>query len=293
MVWHFITRENPLLYWPLSTVFLANVCFHFYFTIGHLRNIITTIRVVYLKGTPLAMSVPVPGTIEKANEPHVTIVICSYNEGTVLPQTLQRACAVEWPRDKLTIHVCDDSTDKESIALREEAVAYWKKQGMDVERLLRPDRVGYKAGCLFYNFPYLKGEYVAYFDADHWPETDFLRNLMPYFFNAKGETMPRVGLVQAPWCFHNTHQSLLAECSKFTFDRANSRSITHDSNVISNCIRLTNLFCFLQTLWFSTPTMLSNKLVDLPISASSDTMAQGAFGARIVSVKPVVSLGKR
>ena len=209
-------EEDDLLYGPLFAIFMMCLMGSFFFTVSHLTNLITSFRAIHLEGTPSELpGAPKPGVIEEGAEPHVTIVICAYNEGAVVPKTLEKACQVDWPKDKLTIQVCDDSTDKESIFLNEKAVAFWKNKGMDVERLTRPDRVGYKAGSLRYNFNRIKGEYVAYLDADHRPEPDYLRNCLPYFFDEAGETMKKTALVQSPWAFHNTHQSLLAECGEF------------------------------------------------------------------------------
>lgn len=211
-------EEDSLLYGPVFAIFLICLGGSFFFTVSHLTNLITSFRAIHLEGTPSEIpDAPKPGVIDEGCEPHVTIVICAYNEGIVVPKTLEKACQVDWPRDKLTIQVCDDSTNTESIMLIDKAVAYWKSKGMDVDRLTRPDRVGYKAGSLRYHFHRTKGEYVAYFDADHRPEKDYLRNMLPYFYDEDGKTIEKRGLVQAPWAFHNTHQSLLAECGKYLF----------------------------------------------------------------------------
>jgi hypothetical protein len=79
--------------------------------------------------------------------------------------------------------------------------------------------VGYKAGNLRYSFNKIKGEYVAYFDADHRPEGDFLQNVMPYFFTQAGETKNEIALVQTPWAYYNIHQNLLTEYGEFENDR--------------------------------------------------------------------------
>ena len=157
---------------------------------------------------------PRPGAFQDEKEPHVTVQICAYNEGAVVPATIACACSLDWPREKLTVQVCDDSTDKMSTLLIEKEVQYWKSRGVDVERFSRPDRVGYKAGNLRYNFNKIKGDYVAYFDADHRAETDFLQNTMPYFFDATGKPKAKTALVQTPWAFHNTHENMLTECGK-------------------------------------------------------------------------------
>lgn len=211
----FLLREEDALFEPLY--YLTCVCsFAFFaYSVPRWKHLITSIRAVCFEGTVAGVAgVPKPGPIEAGKEPHVTVQICAYNEGSVVPDTIASACMIDWPKDKLTIHVCDDSTDTMSTFLIEKTVEYMKKRGFDCERLSRPDRVGYKAGNLRYNFPKIKGEYVAYFDADHRPEPDFLRNTMPYFFDEEGKSKKKTALVQTPWAFHNTHENILTECGK-------------------------------------------------------------------------------
>ena len=47
--------------------------------------------------------------------------------------------------------------------------------------MLRPDRVGYKAGALAYGMNICHGQFIAIFDADFLPEADFLKKTIPYF----------------------------------------------------------------------------------------------------------------
>ena len=149
---------------------------------------------------------------DKPSLPHVTVQICTYNEGGVIRDTVACACSLKWPKNKLTIQVCDDSTHRESIDILEEIVRKWQAQGVDIERKTRKTRVGYKAGSLRHHFHSIVGDFVAHFDADHRPEPNFLQNVMPYFFDAQGNPKENVGLVQTPWGYYNTHSNLLTEC---------------------------------------------------------------------------------
>jgi cellulose synthase/poly-beta-1,6-N-acetylglucosamine synthase-like glycosyltransferase len=50
---------------------------------------------------------------------------------------------------------------------------------------------------------------VALFDADHRCEKNYLRMAMPLFFNEDGTCRQKIGLVQTPWAYYNTHQNIL------------------------------------------------------------------------------------
>ena len=211
----FQLEEGNLLFGPLYSLFVLCVVVHYLFTLPRWKHFVTSIRALFFDGTRAQVAgKPKPGLIKTGMEPQVTVVICAYNEGAVVPTTIDHACMIDWPADKLTIHVCDDSTDETSMRLIDESVAYWKGMGVDIERLTRPDRVGYKAGNLRHNFPCIKGDYVAYFDADHRPDHDFLQKTMPYFFDQNGQTKKKTALVQTPWAFYNTHENMLTECGK-------------------------------------------------------------------------------
>lgn len=132
-------------------------------------------------------------------EPEVTVQICSYNERNIVVKTIAAACQLDWPKDKLTVQLLDDSTDKESILINEECVRQWRGQGINIIHRSRPDRIGYKAGSLSYHFPSIKSDFVALFDADHRPEPDFLRKTIPCFYDKNGKSKRELGLVQTPW----------------------------------------------------------------------------------------------
>jgi len=153
------------------------------------------------------------GLIRPGEEPLVTIQISTYNEGHVVADTIKACCTLQWPTDRLLIDVLDDSTDHMSITIIDEAVKFWSKSVNIVHRR-RPNRIGYKAGCLRYHFDTIQGDYCALFDADHQPEPDFLLRTMPFFFDKKGESVDRIGLVQTPWGYYNTHENILTETGK-------------------------------------------------------------------------------
>src|SRR5262252_9030143 len=122
--------------------------------------------------------------------PLVTIQLPLYNEMYVADRLIEAVCRIEYPRERLEIQVLDDSTD-ETGSIADLAVRRFAAQGFDIKYFHRTNRVGYKAGALEAGLKVARGEFVAIFDADFTPSTDFLQRMMPYF------TSDRVGMVQA------------------------------------------------------------------------------------------------
>ena len=143
--------------------------------------------------------------------PNVTIQLPIYNELYVVERLIDTTCAIEYPLEKLEIQVLDDSTD-ESVEITARKVAEWKAKGINIKHIRRPIREGYKAGALKYGLEIADGEYVAIFDADFVPETDFLLKTIPHFQN------PKVGMVQTRWDHMNRTYSLLTKAQAFGLD---------------------------------------------------------------------------
>jgi cellulose synthase/poly-beta-1,6-N-acetylglucosamine synthase-like glycosyltransferase len=210
-----ISNIVPIDHAILLYIFIGSIGITWMYLLSRWMNLLASILTVHAEGTILEHSgTPKAGKVEEGKEPHVTIQICTYNEGAVAPETIAHACSMDWPGEKLHVQVLDDSTESDSISKIESAVSFWKAKGVDVRRCYRADRVGYKAGNLRHNFDNIVGEYVAYFDADHRAELDFLRNVIPYFYDEDGNSLAKVGLVQTPWGYYNTNQNLLTECGK-------------------------------------------------------------------------------
>ena len=139
---------------------------------------------------------------EPSPMPRVTVQLPVYNELFVAERLIRSACALDYPRHLLQVHVLDDSTD-ETLTLTRRLVRQYRAKGFQIEHLHREDRTGYKAGALEYGLERAMGELVAVFDADFVIPRDFLRNTVPYFSD------PNVGVVQARWDYLNEDYSLL------------------------------------------------------------------------------------
>src|SRR6266849_2045133 len=120
--------------------------------------------------------------------PVVTIQLPLYNEVYVADRLIEAVAAIEYPRDRLEIQVLDDSTD-ETRSVADLAVRRLSAQGVDIKYYHRTDRRGYKAGALEEGLKTARGEFIAIFDADFIPKSDFLTAMMPHFVE------PKVGMV--------------------------------------------------------------------------------------------------
>jgi cellulose synthase/poly-beta-1,6-N-acetylglucosamine synthase-like glycosyltransferase len=122
---------------------------------------------------PAADDLPIPAS----DLPRVLVQIPVYNEPLVVERALSAAAALDWPADRLTIQLLDDSTDITSdIAVH--ATARLRRDGKDVIHVRRADRSGFKAGALAAGMALCDAPYVAVFDADFVPAADWLRRAM-------------------------------------------------------------------------------------------------------------------
>jgi cellulose synthase/poly-beta-1,6-N-acetylglucosamine synthase-like glycosyltransferase len=144
--------------------------------------------------------------------PRVTIQLPIYNEMYVIDRLIDAVCALDYPKELLEIQVLDDSTD-ETRDYVDLAVRRQSARGFDIKVLHRTDRTGYKAGALEQGLKVASGRYIAIFDADFVPTSDFLTRTIPYL-----EDDDRLALVQARWGHLNQDYSLLTRVQAVLLD---------------------------------------------------------------------------
>lgn len=131
---------------------------------------------------------PIALTLPPEEWPVVDVFIPTYNEPlSVLRPTVLAARDLDWPTDKLRVHVLDDGR-------REEIRAFAAEAG--VNYIIRPDNHHAKAGNLNHAMGLTDGRYIAIFDCDHLPVRGFLRQTMGWMLNE-----PRCAMVQTPHHF--------------------------------------------------------------------------------------------
>jgi hypothetical protein len=143
--------------------------------------------------------------------PPVTVQLPIYNERYVVRRLLDAVARLDYPVERLEIQVLDDSTD-ETTGLVAETAAELRRRGYRVVHLHRRVRTGFKAGALEAGIKEASGEFIAIFDADFVPPTDFLRRTIPHFAD------PGVAVVQARWGHLNRDFSLLTVAQALGID---------------------------------------------------------------------------
>jgi len=143
--------------------------------------------------------------------PRVTVQLPIFNEQFVIDRLIEAVCAMEYPKEKLEIQVLDDSTD-ETQAVAAGIVARYAALGNPIVYIHRTNRMGYKAGALDAGLKVAKGEFVAIFDADFVPPTDWLMKVIHHF------AQPEIGMVQTRWTHLNRDYSMLTQIEAILLD---------------------------------------------------------------------------
>ncbi|MDX1994686.1 MAG: glycosyltransferase [bacterium] len=156
--------------------------------------------------------VAVPPLVDEAHWPQVTVQIPIYNEAAVVERVLLAAAALDYPREKLHLQLLDDSDD-DTADLAAALTAELRAQGVNLDHIRRPQRVGYKAGALAYGLTLTDAPFIAIFDADFVPPPDFLRQTIPYFL-----ADDQLGIVQTRWAHLNPTQNLITRTQAMSID---------------------------------------------------------------------------
>ncbi|MEO0600275.1 MAG: cellulose synthase family protein, partial [Myxococcota bacterium] len=143
--------------------------------------------------------------------PMVTVQLPIFNERFVIERLARAVARLDYPREKLHIQVLDDSTD-DTTEIAQGIVDELAAEGLDIVRIHRTDRTGFKAGALDEGLDVAKGDLVAVFDADFVPQPDFLRRTIPVLLQEG------IGLVQTRWGHINAQDSWLTRAQSTLLD---------------------------------------------------------------------------
>ncbi|MBP9956282.1 MAG: UDP-forming cellulose synthase catalytic subunit [Pseudomonas sp.] len=131
---------------------------------------------------------PAPLPADSSLWPTVDLLIPTYNEDlSVVRPTVYAALGIDWPADKLRIHLLDDG--------RRESFRQFAAE-VGIGYIVRPDNRHAKAGNLNHALQHTDGELVAIFDCDHVPVRSFLQVTAGWFLRD-----PKLALVQTPHHF--------------------------------------------------------------------------------------------
>lgn len=144
--------------------------------------------------------------------PMVVVQLPIYNERYVVERLIEAVSRLDYPRQRLSIQLLDDSTD-ETVTRIAAAVERTRAAGLSIEHIRRPSRKGFKAGALAYGLGRTQADFVAIFDADFVPAPDFLRRVIPYFLADE-----RLGMVQTRWAHLNAETNPLTRAQALALD---------------------------------------------------------------------------
>ena len=165
----------------------------------------------YLKADKYSTESPKFDFTNQDEIPKVTIQLPVFNELYVMERLLDNIVELDYPSHKLEIQVLDDSTD-ESVESTAKQIKSLQKRGFDIQHIRRAKRTGFKAGALREGLKIAKGEFIAIFDADFLPKSDWLKRTIPFFKDLE------IGVVQTRWSHINRDYSLLTKVQAFALD---------------------------------------------------------------------------
>ncbi len=146
------------------------------------------------------------------NLPFVTVQLPIYNEENVIKRLLDAVVKMDYPSDKIEIQVLDDSDDNSTAYVKNLISKLKNKSNRKINHIIRKNRDGFKAGALKYGLKLAKGNYIAIFDADFIPKSDWLKKTICGFKD------PKIGVVQTKWNHINKNFSLLTKIQAFALD---------------------------------------------------------------------------
>ena len=155
-----------------------------------------------------------PPAVAEEEWPPVTVQLPIYNEKYVATRLIDAICALDYPRERLQIQVLDDSTD-ETVELIAHRVDEWQQRGVCIEHVRRPNRHEYKAGALAYGLKSATGDFIAIFDADFVPNSDWLLRTVAHFCQDGVEDL---AFVQTRWGHLNPEYSPLTRTQRLALD---------------------------------------------------------------------------
>lgn len=122
--------------------------------------------------------------------PTIDLMIPTYNEELDVVRATVFAClGLDWPREKLRIHILDDGKRDSFKDFAAE---------VDVNYIRRPTNEHAKAGNINHALKKTSADYVAIFDCDHIPTRAFFQVAMGWFLKD-----PKLALVQTPHHFYS------------------------------------------------------------------------------------------
>ncbi|MCM4150713.1 glycosyl transferase family 2 [Arenibacter sp. N53] len=190
----------------IITIYSISLLLIFFYSLAQLNLLVNYLG--YKRRNQVA---PKYNLLDPKEIPFVTIQLPIYNEEYVMERLLDNIAKIEYPKSKLEIQVLDDSTD-DSVLDTAKRIQALQEAGLDITHIRRTNRQGYKAGALKEGLVLAKGEFIAIFDADFLPSSDWLKKTVIYFKDQE------IGVVQTRWGHINREYSTLTRIQAFALD---------------------------------------------------------------------------
>ncbi|WP_086475926.1 MULTISPECIES: cellulose synthase family protein [Arenibacter] len=190
----------------IITVYSVSLLLIFFYSLAQLNLLVN-----YLGNKRRNKEAPKYNLLDPKEIPTVTIQLPVYNEEYVMERLLNNIAKLEYPKSKLEIQVLDDSTD-DSVLDTAKRIKALQETGLDIKHIRRTNRKGFKAGALKEGLITAKGEFIAIFDADFLPASDWLKKTVIYFKDQE------IGVVQTRWGHINREYSTLTKIQAFALD---------------------------------------------------------------------------
>ncbi len=195
-----------VLVYSIITIYTISLLLIFFYSLAQLNLLVN-----YLGNKKKNQVAPKFNLLDPREIPMVTIQLPIYNEEYVVERLLENIAKIEYPASKLEIQVLDDSTD-DSVNDTAERIRLLQETGLDIQHIRRENREGFKAGALKEGLKIAKGEFIAIFDADFLPSSDWLKKTVIYFKDEE------IGVVQTRWGHINREYSTLTRIQAFALD---------------------------------------------------------------------------
>lgn len=154
---------------------------------AELYAILTLFLSYFQSGWPLHRK-PIFMPADISTWPSIDVYIPTYNEPlSIVRQAIFAAKQLDWPTDRLHVHVLDDGRREEFRVFCEKA---------DVGYLTRPDNMHAKAGNINAALARTNSEFIAVFDCDHIPTRSFLQVTLGWFMKDQ-----KLAMLQTPHVF--------------------------------------------------------------------------------------------
>jgi len=137
------------------------------------------------------------------NLPIYSIMLPAYKEANIIPRLITNIENLEYPKDKLQLILILEEDDLETISITEHIQ---KSTDLKLDILVKPNSYPKtKANACNYALDYIKGEYVAIFDADDKPDPDQLLKALEIFKKSSAG----LACIQAKLSYYNAMENIL------------------------------------------------------------------------------------